>query len=71
MEKIKAIVFIIAFALSHHSRTVGDSDLVLAKVAHCVPISRQKEGSFNRLVFKAHCLGPLSVESLTSTWTTL
>ena len=71
MEKIKAVVFIIAFALSHHSRTVRNSDLVLAKMAHCVLISGRKEGSFNRAVFRAHCPGPLSVESLNSTWTTL
>ena len=61
----------IAFALSHHSRTVGNSDIVLEKMGHCVPISRRKEGSFNRSVFSAHCPGPLSVKSLISTWTTL
>ena len=71
MEKIKEIVFIIAFALSHHSRTAGNSDLALAKMTQCVPISRRKEGSFNRSVFRAHCRGPLFVELLTSTWTTL
>ena len=71
MEKIKAIVFTIAFALSHHSRTVGNSDLVLEKMAYCVPISLRKEGSFNRWVFSAHCPCPLSVKSLISTWTTL